>query len=149
MDKIPGSFRNILNSEVSQMYSLVFLFMNNFLQAKMLLEERIRENKINVLTNNNNNNNSNSNNNTGSASVPVATGETVNSKFKLKNIIQAKVQCNSVVSSLHCDRSLSQIIDVDKADPLTGLVSWMKIETKQKTFEEKVPTVLGGLEYQV
>ena len=44
---------------------------------------------------------------------------------------------------------LSQIIDVDKADPLTGLVSWMKIETKQKTFEEKVPTVLGGLEYQV
>ena len=40
---------------------------------------------------------------------------------------------------------------MDKADPLTGLVSWMKIETKQKTFEEKVPTVLGlgGLEYQV
>ena len=126
----------------------------------MLLEERIRENKINVLTNNNNNNirsnNNTSNinhNNTGAVSVPVATGETVNSKFKLKNIIQAKVQCNSAVCSLHCDCDsfLSQIIDVDKADPLTGLVSWMKIETKQKTFEEKVPTVLGlgGLEYQV
>ena len=60
----------------------------------MLLEERIRENKINVLTNNNNNNNSKA-----SVSVPVA-GETGNTKFKLKNIIQAKVQCNSPLLSL-------------------------------------------------
>ena len=62
----------------------------------MLLEERIRENKINVLTNNNNNNNNNSNNNNNiaSVSVPVA-GDTGNTKFKLKNIIQAKVQFNS------------------------------------------------------
>ena len=58
----------------------------------MLLEERIRENKINVLTNNNNNNNS-----IASVSVPVA-GETGNTKFKLKNIIQAKVQFNSPLS---------------------------------------------------
>ena len=64
----------------------------------MLLEERIRENKINVLSNNNNNNNnninnmSNNNNNKGGASDPVVAGLTVNSKFKLKNIIQAKVQ---------------------------------------------------------
>ena len=60
----------------------------------MLLEERIRENKINVLTNNNNNNtttNNNNNNSIASVSVPVA-GETGNTKFKLKNIIQAKVQ---------------------------------------------------------
>ena len=55
----------------------------------MLLEERIRENKINLLTNNSIS--SHNNNNTGGVSVPVATGETVNSKFKLKNIIQAKV----------------------------------------------------------
>ena len=60
----------------------------------MLLEERIRENKINVLTNNNNNNNS-----IASVSVPVA-GETGNTKFKLKNIIQAKVQFNSPLLSL-------------------------------------------------
>ena len=43
---------------------------------------------------------------------------------------------------------LPQIIDVDKADPLTGLVSWMKIETKQKTLDEVVPCVVGGREYQ-
>ena len=55
----------------------------------------------------------------------------------------------SPLSADDSDSFLSQIIDVDKADPLTGLVSWMKIETKQKTFDEKVPTVLGGLEYQV
>ena len=65
----------------------------------MLLEERIRENKINVLTNNNNNNNSNNNNNIASVSVPVAK-ETGNTKFKLKNIIQAKVQYNSSLLSL-------------------------------------------------
>ena len=65
----------------------------SFLQAKMLLEERIRENKINVLSNNNNNNNTTTNNNNiGGASDPVEAGSTVNSKFKLKNIIQAKVQ---------------------------------------------------------
>ena len=60
----------------------------------MLLEERIRENKINVLSNNNNNNNNTTtnNNNIGGASDPVEAGSTVNSKFKLKNIIQAKVQ---------------------------------------------------------
>ena len=61
----------------------------------MLLEERIRENKINVLSNNNNNNNNNNmsnNNNKGGASDPVIAGPTVASKFKLKNIIQAKVQ---------------------------------------------------------
>ena len=60
----------------------------------MLLEERIRENKINVLNNNNNsssnNNRSSNNSNIASVSVPEL-GETVNSKFKLKNIIQAKV----------------------------------------------------------
>ena len=65
----------------------------------MLLEERIRENKINVLTNNNNNNTTNNNNSIASVSVPVA-GETGNTKFKLKNIIQAKVQCNSPLLSL-------------------------------------------------
>ena len=60
----------------------------------MLLEERIRENKINVLSNNNNNNNNTTtnNNNIGGASDPVEAGSTVNYKFKLKNIIQAKVQ---------------------------------------------------------
>ena len=115
----------------------------------MLLEERIRENKINVLSNNNNN--TTTNNNIGGASDPVEAGSTVNSKFKLKNIIQAKVQWSlqSPLSADDSDSFLSQIIDVDKADPLTGLVSWMKIETKQKTFDEKVPTVLGGVEYQV
>ena len=57
----------------------------------MLLEERIRENKINVLNNNSSNNNrGNNNNNIASVSVPEL-GETGNSKFKLKNIIQAKV----------------------------------------------------------
>ena len=71
----------------------------------MLLEERIRENKINVLNNNNNNNNSsnnnrgNNNNNVASVSVPEA-GETVNSKFKLKNIIQAKVEFNFALLSV-------------------------------------------------
>ena len=109
MDKIPGSFKSILNAEVSPVYSVVLLFINNLFQAKMLLEERIRENKINILSKNNNNNNNNNNsinnnNNIGvSESVPVAAGEAVkplNSKFKLKNIIQAKVEFDSAVSSL-------------------------------------------------
>ena len=107
MDKIPGSFKSILNAEVSPVYSVVLLFINNLFQAKMLLEERIRENKINILSKNNNNNNNNNNNsinnnnNIGvSESVPVAAGEAVkplNSKFKLKNIIQAKVEFDSAV----------------------------------------------------
>ena len=107
MDKIPGSFKSILNAEVSPVYSVVLLFINNLFQAKMLLEERIRENKINILSKNNNNNNNNSssiNNNNGvSESVPVAAGEAVkplNCKFKLKNIIQAKVEFDLAVSSL-------------------------------------------------
>ena len=102
MDKIPGSFRNILNSEVSLMHSELLLINNNFLQAKMLLEERIRENKINVLNNNNsssNNNRSSNNSNIASVSVPEL-GETVNSKFKLKNIIQAKVEFNFALLSV-------------------------------------------------
>ena len=69
----------------------------------MLLEERIRENKINVLNNNNNNssnnNRGNNNNNIASVSVPEL-GETVNSKFKLKNIIQAKVEFNFALLSV-------------------------------------------------
>ena len=37
---------------------------------------------------------------------------------------------------------------MEKAEPLTGLVSWMKIETKQKV-AETVPCVLAsGEEYQ-
>ena len=99
-----------------------------------LLEERSREQK-----------NTNNNNNNGSESVRPSgcrggcqRVKPLKYKFKLKNIIQAKVEFDS-----HCDSFLPQIIDVDQADPLTGLVSWMKIETKQKTFEEKVPSVLG------
>ena len=70
----------------------------------MLLEERIRENKINVLNNNNNNSSSNNNrgnnnNNIASVSVPEA-GETGNPKFKLKNIIQAKVEFNFALLSV-------------------------------------------------
>ena len=41
---------------------------------------------------------------------------------------------------------MTQIIDVEKAEPLTGLVSWMKIETKQKIVTESVPCVLASRE---
>ena len=50
------------------------------LQAKMMMEERIRENKLNVPTSNNMN-----------STTATDTDETVKSKVKLKNIIQAKV----------------------------------------------------------
>ena len=49
------------------------------LQAKMMMEERIRENKLNVPTSSNMN------------TTATDTDETVKSKVKLKNIIQAKV----------------------------------------------------------
>lgn len=81
MDKIPGSFRSILNSEVSTKYNLVTsLKLDVILQAKMMMEERIRENKLNVPTSNNMN-----------STTATDTDETVKSKVKLKNIIQAKV----------------------------------------------------------
>ena len=80
MDKIPGSFRSILNSEVSTKYNLVTsLKLDVTLQAKMMMEERIRENKLNVPTSSNMN------------TTATDTDETVKSKVKLKNIIQAKV----------------------------------------------------------
>ena len=56
------------------------LKLDEILQAKMMMEERIRENKLNVPTSNNMN-----------STTATDTDETVKSKVKLKNIIQAKV----------------------------------------------------------